>query len=54
LKHGYPDGDLALRPGDTITIPSKSGGFGDTFRTIIQFSGILSGLAGVILATSRL
>lgn len=54
LKLGYPDADLDLQAGDTVTIPSRSGGAGGVFRTVLQVSGLLSAVAGIIIATDRL
>lgn len=54
LKSGYPPADMPLRPGDTVTVPSGSSGAGSVFRSVLQLSGVLSAVAGIIIAANSL
>jgi len=54
LEDGYPNADLPLRPGDTVTVPSRRAGAGGVLRTVLQFSGLLSAVAGIIIASNQL
>jgi polysaccharide export outer membrane protein len=49
LYDGYPAADMALRPGDTVTVPSQRGGFRGVLHTAMNVAPLLSAVVSVWL-----
>ncbi len=49
LYEGYPQADLKLRPGDTVTVPSKGGLAGNALHVVLALAPVLSAVASVLL-----
>jgi len=53
LSGGYPDVDVELQPGDTVSIP-KGGGIFSSFSTVLQVTSFVSAMAAMIVAINTL
>jgi polysaccharide export outer membrane protein len=53
LYRGHPSADLGLKPGDTVTVPSRGGGAGNVVHLVLGLAPVLSAVASVILLARR-
>ncbi len=49
LYQGYPAADLGLKPGDTVTVPARSGGAWGVLRAALSLAPVVSAVASVII-----
>jgi len=54
LLEGHPTADLALRPGDTITVPPRSGGIGSIFSGVFAVVPLITAVTSLFLLANNL